>query len=142
MEKVFIFQKTYFKVKVLKTFKMSTDCHIKTCWSLKQMGIFKIPSIVFKRTYALSVGFKVKPLREIKTKTNPNFAVKLAERSYRSFLLFNWWITFLKHLYSLICNNGTCIELNSLCNHMEKVRSSQAAILILNWLKHSFSLWL
>ena len=30
------------------------------------------------------------------------------------------------------------IELNSLCKHIKKVRSSQAAILVLNWIKHSF----
>ena len=34
-----------------------------------------------------------------------------------------------------------CRELNGLCKHMKKVRSSQAAILILNLVKHSFSLW-
>ena len=34
-----------------------------------------------------------------------------------------------------------CIELNRLCKHMKKVRSSQAAIFVLNWVKHSFSLW-
>ena len=36
-----------------------------------------------RRTYALSIGFKMKPLR----KTNPNFTVKLAGRSNHSFLL-------------------------------------------------------
>ena len=30
---------------------------------------------------------------------------------------------------------------NWLCKHMKKVRSSQAAILVLNWVKHSFSQW-
>ena len=35
LKKVFVFQKIYFKVKVMKTFKISTDCHIKTCRSLK-----------------------------------------------------------------------------------------------------------
>ena len=40
---VFIFQKICFKVKVLKTFKISTDCHIKTCRSLKERTILKIP---------------------------------------------------------------------------------------------------
>ena len=34
-----------------------------------------------------------------------------------------------------------CIELNWLCKHMKKVRSSQAAILVLDWIKHSFYLW-
>ena len=31
-----------------------------------------------------------------------------------------------------------CIELNWLCKHMKKVRSSQASILVLNWVNHSF----
>ena len=34
-----------------------------------------------------------------------------------------------------------CIELNWLCKHMKKVRSNQAAMFILNWVKLSFSLW-
>ena len=34
-----------------------------------------------------------------------------------------------------------CIELNWLCKHMEKGRSCQAEILVLNCVKHSFSLW-
>ena len=56
LRKVFVFQKICFKVKVLKTFETSTDCHIKTCRSLKprmlsspifllkRRGILKIPS--------------------------------------------------------------------------------------------------
>ena len=31
--------------------------------------------------------------------------------------------------------------LNWLCKHIKKVRSSQPAILVLNWMKHSLSLW-
>ena len=42
-----------------------------------------------KRTYLLSVGFKIKPVRKrffcAKTKTNSNFALKPAERSNRPF---------------------------------------------------------
>ena len=34
------------------------------------------------------------------------------------------------------------IELNWLCKHLKKVRGIQAAILVLNWVKHSFSLWI
>lgn len=37
------FQKTYFKVKVLKTFKISTDCHIKVSRSLKRRDTLKSP---------------------------------------------------------------------------------------------------
>ena len=45
--KVLVFQKLCFKVKVLKTFTISSDCHIKTYWSLKRRDILKIPSTVF-----------------------------------------------------------------------------------------------
>ena len=34
-----------------------------------------------------------------------------------------------------------CIELNWLCKHMRKFRSNQSVIFVLNWEKHSFSLW-
>ena len=58
---------------------------------------------LFRRTYALSVDFKMKFLKKktfssVKTKTNPNSAVELAERS----------------------------------NHAKKVRRSLAAILALD----------
>ena len=46
-KKVFVFQKICFKVKVLKTFKISTDFRIKTCRSLKWRAILKISSAVF-----------------------------------------------------------------------------------------------
>ena len=47
LKKVFVFQKICFKVKVLKTFETFTDCHIKTCRSLKRRAILKISSTVF-----------------------------------------------------------------------------------------------
>ena len=111
LKKVFVFQKIWIKVNVLKTFKIFTDCHIKTCRSLKRRAILKIPSTVFRRIYALSAGLKMKPPKKkkafssVKTKTNPNFAVRLAERSNDSFSLSIWWITFFKHLYYLARNN-------------------------------------
>ena len=46
-EKTFVFQKICFKVRILKTFKIFSDCHIKTWRSLKRMAILKIHSIVF-----------------------------------------------------------------------------------------------
>ena len=110
LKKFFIIQKICFKVKVLKTLKVSTDYHIKACRSLKGRAILKIPSTVFRRTHALAVGIKMKPLiivfSSVKTKTNSSFAVELAERSNHSFLLSIWWITFFKYLYSLIYDNG------------------------------------
>ena len=41
-----LFQKIFFKDKVLKTFKISSDCHIKS-GSLKWRAILKIPRTVF-----------------------------------------------------------------------------------------------
>ena len=34
-----------------------------------------------------------------------------------------------------------CIELNWSCKHRKKVKSSQGGTILLNWVKHSFSLW-
>ena len=64
LKKVFLFRKICFKVKVLNTFKIFRDCHIKTCRSLKRRAFLKILVPIFKRNYALSVGFKMKPLRK------------------------------------------------------------------------------
>ena len=47
LEKGFRSPEICFKVKVLKTFKISTDYHIKTCLSLKRRAILKIPGTVF-----------------------------------------------------------------------------------------------
>ena len=81
-----------------------------------------------------------KAFSNVKVKTSPSFAVKLAERSNHSFLLSIWWITFFKHLYSLI-RVMEYIELNWLCKYLKKMRSSQTVILVLNWVKQSSSLW-
>ena len=47
LKKVFIFQKISFKFEALKTFKITTDCLIKTSWSHKRRAILKISIIVF-----------------------------------------------------------------------------------------------
>ena len=47
LKKVFIFQEISFKVKLLKTLKICTDCHIKTCRSVRRKVILKIPSTIF-----------------------------------------------------------------------------------------------
>ena len=39
-------------------------CFIKTCWSITWTAMLKIPSTFFRRTYALSIVFKMKPLRK------------------------------------------------------------------------------
>ena len=49
-KKAFIFQKICFRVKVMKTFKISFDFHVKTYRSLKRRTILKIPGTVFKKS--------------------------------------------------------------------------------------------
>ena len=48
----------------MTTFKISNDCHIKTCWSLKRRAILKIPRAIFLEEPIGYVGFKMKPLRK------------------------------------------------------------------------------
>ena len=47
LKKVFVFQKICFQVKLVKTFKTFTKCHIKTFRSLKRRTILDISSTVF-----------------------------------------------------------------------------------------------
>ena len=39
LKRICVFQKICFKVKILKMSKISSDCHIKTCWTLKRRAI-------------------------------------------------------------------------------------------------------
>ena len=61
LKSVCIFQKICFKVKVLKSVKISGDCCIKAC-QLGYFGGLCGGLFYFKRNHALSVGFKMKPL--------------------------------------------------------------------------------
>ena len=47
LKMVLILHKTCFKVKVSKMFKISSDCHIRTCRSRKRRAIIKIPATIF-----------------------------------------------------------------------------------------------
>ena len=92
LKKDFVFQKIRFKVKVLKTFKIATDCYIKTCRSLKRRVILKIPSIAFQKNLCSFCWLQNEtstknPFPVLRQKPPSNFAVKLAERSNHSFLL-------------------------------------------------------
>ena len=49
LKKVFVFQRNCFKVKVLKTFKISTDFYIKTYQSLKRRAVLKVPRAIFQK---------------------------------------------------------------------------------------------
>ena len=85
---------------------------------------------------ALNWNLLEKAFSSVKTKIYSSFPVKLAERSNHSLLLSVSWTTPFKHLHSLV-GVTECIEINWLCKHTEKVRSSQAAILVLNWVNFS-----
>ena len=111
-KRVCVFQKICLKVSVLKTFKTSSNCHLKTCQFLKRRANLKIPNTFFKRTYALLVAFEMKFLRKCVflcwDKKQLKFCHKPcwnADKSNHSFLPV-WWITFFKCLYSLIFDNG------------------------------------
>ena len=58
LKKVFVFQKICFKVAILKTFKMSTNCHIETRRSLKRRNILKIPSSVLEEPLLFLLALK------------------------------------------------------------------------------------
>ena len=110
-EKIFVFRKICLKVKLLKTFKIFSDCRIKACRSFKWSAILKIPSIVFqKNLYALYVEFKIKPLKRaflgVKTKINWNFAVSHAEMLKEAtihFCLFDE--PHFSNIFTLLCDN-------------------------------------
>ena len=48
----------------IETFMISTDCRIKTCRSLRRRALLNITSAFFRRTYVLSVGWKIKSQRK------------------------------------------------------------------------------
>ena len=137
LKKLFVFQKLCFKVKVLKTFETFTDCHIKTCQSLKRRATLKIPGTVFRRSYALSFGSKMKILRKSAFECSDKNQLKFCRKSYwkkqHLFLLYTWWIRF-----SDICTTVELKEFNWLCKHM---KTSEAANLVFQWIfsvKHKF----
>ena len=96
----------------------------------------------FRRTCTLFVGFKMKPLRKSIYQCQDKNKLKFCRKNLlKGATIHNYYLfdgsPFFKHLYSFICDNR-CIELNWLCKHIEKVRSSQAANLVLNWVKKFF----
>ena len=66
-KKSFRFPENLLQSKVLKTFIISSNCHIKRVDLLNGELFWKFLVPFFRRTYVLSVGFKLKPLRK-KTK--------------------------------------------------------------------------
>ena len=46
LKKDLVFQKTCFKVKIIKTLKIPSESHVKTCQSLEQRAVLKISSTI------------------------------------------------------------------------------------------------
>ena len=81
-ERFLFFRKLVSMFELLKTFKFSSDCHIKACQPLKQRAISKISSNFFLKEpmlflLALKWNLLDKAFACVKPKTRPNFAVKL-----------------------------------------------------------------
>ena len=85
--------------------------------------------ILFRWLWLENETFKKKRFAVLRQKkTNPNFGVKLAERSSHPFLLS----ILVNHIFQTFVLIMECIELNWLCKHINKIRSSQPAIPVLN----------
>ena len=118
--------------------KIFNDCHIKTCRSLKRRAIWKIPSTAFEKSLCsfcwleneTSKKKRFPVLRQ--KKTNPNFAVKMHGCFFTVYLM--------NYIFQTSVLMMKCIVFNWLCKCMKKIRYSQPAIPVLNWVKHqSFS---
>ena len=103
----------------MKTFETFTDCHIKTCHLSNGRLFWKSLVHYFRRTYALSIGFKMKtPTKsvfECYDKNQLTLCLKSYWKKLHSFLLSIWWTRF-----SDICTIIELKELNWLCKHTKK----------------------
>ena len=127
----------------MKSFDIFSDCHIKACWSLKCRAILKSLVSFFRRTYALFVGFKMKPLRKsvflCKDKDQLSFCRKPcwnAERGNHLFLS-NWWIPSVLFNFVTIPKLIDCVNIGKRSGTAKLVFQY---ILVLNWVKQ-LSLW-
>ena len=125
LKKVFVFQKICFKDKILKTLETFTDCHIKHAdlWNGELFWKSLVP--FFRRTYALSVGFKMKTLSFLMLRQKPPQVLpqkSLKEANIHFYCLFD------ELRFSDICTIMELKELNWLCKHMKIVRSNQPCI--------------
>ena len=63
--KVLVIQKTCFEIKILKTFKIPSDCYISLCRSLNGRAILQMPGTVLQRknhlTFCCKICWKKQP---------------------------------------------------------------------------------
>ena len=140
LKKIFVFQKICFKVKVWKTFETFTDCHIKTFRSLKRSTIWKSLVPFFRRTYALSVVFKMKTLRKSVFECSDVNQLKFCLKCYWKKQPFIFTVYLMNRVFQMSC---TIMELKELhCINIWK--ASEAANFVFQWffvlnsVKHKF----
>ena len=93
----------------MKTFRIFGDCQIKSV-NLKRKLFWKLLVPFFRRTYALSVGFNMKPRRKIVFQCEGRNQLKiLTIYNFSNYVAMEY------------------IEIKWLCRHKKKVRSSQAS---------------
>ena len=92
--KVLVFQKTCFKFELLRTFKISSFCHVKTYPSLKRRTILKIARNIFlEKCNVFLMTLKENIYEEafscVETKTISHFAAKFVERCSHPFSIYS-----------------------------------------------------
>ena len=112
----------------MKTFEISSDCHLKQVDLSNVVLFWKSLVQVFRRTYALSVGFEMKPLRKSVFKRQKQLRFYCRTCCKEQPFIF---CLFSESPFSSICSpwNVTMerIELNWLSKHIKKVRGSQTS---------------
>ena len=102
-------KKQYYTLRLSENLKNRSKFSVIVTWKhadLSNGGLLLKSLVPFFRTYTLSVGFKMKPLRKsiflCEDKDKLSFCWKTCWNAERSNHLFvsNWWIAFFKHLYS------------------------------------------
>ena len=98
-------------------------------------------SFSFLRNWSIKSYPLRKRVFQCSDKNQPKFCRKTSWKEQP----FIFTVYLMNHIFQtsvlLIRVTECIIELNWLCKHIKKVRSSQPAIFVLNWTKHCFSLW-
>ena len=124
-ERFLFFRKRVLMFELLKTFKFSSDCHIKACQPLKQRAISKISSNFFLKEpmlflLALKWNLLDKAFACVKPKTSSNFAVKFLKGA--TFCLMNHLIQTSVLFIMWQWNVSNSIDFVKICKRSEAAR--------------------
>ena len=121
---ILLFQKTCFKIKVLKAFETSSDVIQKYIHIFNRGLFYKIRITVFRGTEALSVGFK-----------NSHFVVKFVGQSNRSFsFILCWFFIFIFFFYPPCLNILIFNWIRTFYHNQRHVRANSVESWKFNWL--------